>query len=79
MTRPSPTTGRGPIEAHAIYPVGVFLRRLNLGRHSLAAMRKRGLPLRPIGRRLFIDGQEALEFLRRTWRSNDQEAAEGRP
>jgi len=67
--RPSPPTGRGPIEADAIYPVATFLRRLGIGRHSLTAMRRAGLPVRFIGRRAMVDGQEALEFLRQVWRS----------
>jgi hypothetical protein len=58
---------RGPIEEHAVYPLATFLKRLGIGRHSLTAMRKRGLPVRSIGRRTFIDGAEALEFLRAMW------------
>ena len=63
--------GRGPIESNAIYPVHTFLKRLGIGRHSLAALRRKGLRVRPIGQRLFVDGSEALELLRRLWREQD--------
>ena len=62
------TQGRGPIAADEIYPLSVFLKRLGVGRHSLTALRRQGLPLRPIGTRLFIDGSEALDTLRRIWK-----------
>ncbi|MEN6407016.1 MAG: hypothetical protein ABFC77_11155 [Thermoguttaceae bacterium] len=66
--------GRGELRADALYPVGVFLRRLGIGRHSLTALRRQGLPVRTIGTRLMIDGGEALAFLRRQWQepSGDQ-------
>ncbi|MEN6557312.1 MAG: hypothetical protein ABFC54_03935, partial [Thermoguttaceae bacterium] len=51
-------------------PVGVFLRRLGIGRHSLASLRRQGLPVRSIGTRLMIDGGEALAFLRGQWRES---------
>jgi hypothetical protein len=59
--------GRGELRADALYPLPVFLRRLGIGRHSLTALRRAGLPVRSIGTRLMIDGQEALDFLRRSW------------
>jgi len=61
---------RGPIEAHAIYPVSVFVNRLGIGRVSLTALRKQGLELHPIGRRLFVDGGEAITFLRGLWQTD---------
>jgi hypothetical protein len=66
--RPS---GRGELRADAIYPLGVFLRRLGIGRHSLTALRRQGLPVRSIGPRLFIDGSEALATLRRLWGADE--------
>ena len=75
--KPSPTTGRGLIKAQAIYPLPVFLKRLGIGRHSLAALRRRGLQVRPIGQRLFIDGAEALGTLRKLWAEADGTAAGG--
>ena len=69
--------GRGPIEAHAIYPLRTFLARLGLGRHSLTALRKQGLQVRFIGRRAFIDGAEALNTLRRLWQQDAEQQAGG--
>jgi hypothetical protein len=63
---------RGSIDAHAIYPVSVFLRRLGIGRHSFTSLRRQGLPVRSIGQRLYIDGSEALETLRRLWQQAEQ-------
>lgn len=63
--------GRGELRADALYPLAVFLRRLGIGRHSLAALRRRGLPLHTIGRRQFIDGEEAIKFLRELWAKGD--------
>ena len=62
---------RGEIRADAVYPMGVFMRRLGIGRHSLAALRRQGLPVRLIGRRAFIDGTEALACLRRLWQVSE--------
>jgi hypothetical protein len=61
---------RGEVRADAIYPLSVFLRRLGIGRASLNALRKRGLQVHPIGRRLFVDGGQAIVFLRRLWESD---------
>jgi len=69
--KPRSTTGRGPIEANALYPLQVFLRRLGIGRHSLTGLRKRGLPVRMIGTRAIIDGTEAIEALRKIWKQDE--------
>ncbi len=61
----------GLIEADAVYTIRSFMMRLGIGRHSLAALRRKGLRVRPIGQRLFVDGSEALELLRRVWREQD--------
>jgi len=71
--------GRGPIQADALYPVSAFMRRLGIGRHSLTALRRRGLPVRPIGTRMFIDGAEALEFLRGQWADEERQRKAERP
>ena len=68
-----PSQGRGELRADALYPIGVFLRRLGIGRHSLTALRRQGLPVRAIGTRLFIDGSEALAMLRRQWQAEQQQ------
>ena len=75
--KPNMPQGRGAISEDALYPVSVFMRKLGIGRHSMNALRKRGLPVRSIGTRLMVDGQEALAFLRRQW--HDPEADQGEP
>lgn len=60
-------TRKGHIDAHSVYPLQTFMLRLGIGRHSLTALRRRGLPVRRIGTRAFVDGKEALETLRRVW------------
>jgi len=71
--------GRGEIRSDALYPVGVFLRRMGIGRHSLTALRQQGLPVRAIGQRLFVDGGEALTALRRIWGQASQRSEENTP
>ena len=56
--------GRGEIVTNAIYPLSTFLKRLGIGRTTLIMLRKRGLPTHCIGRRIFIDGQEAVNAFR---------------
>jgi hypothetical protein len=75
--KPKHSQGRGELRADALYPVAVFMRRLGIGRHSLTALRRQGLPIRNIGQRCYIDGSEALTALRRIWRT-DQGAGDAR-
>jgi hypothetical protein len=70
-------TARGDIEAQAIYPLAVFLRRLGIGRHSLTALRRQGLPVHAIGTRLFVDGGEAIDTLRRIWAADQRPHGNG--
>jgi hypothetical protein len=70
--KPKRPQGRGELRADSIYTIGGFMTTSRLGRHSLASLRKLGLPTRTIGQRVFIDGQEALNFLRRHWQDADQ-------
>ena len=56
--------GRGEIATNAIYPLSTFLKRLGIGRSTLIMLRKRGFPVHFIGRRIFIDGQEAVDTFR---------------
>ena len=65
--------GRGSVEAQAIYPLAVFLRRLGIGRHSLTALRQQGLPVHAIGTRLFVDGREAIDTLRQIWAADQSQ------
>jgi hypothetical protein len=74
--KPKLIQGRGEIRHDAIYPLGVFLKRLGIGRHSLAALRRQGLPVRAIGQRLFVDGYEAIVTLRHIWHEADKQAGE---
>lgn len=53
------------------------MRRLGIGRHSLTALRRQGLPVRMIGTRAFVDGSEALETLRRLWGGEQNQQPEG--
>jgi hypothetical protein len=63
--KPKPIQGRGPIDGNAVYPIGIFLRRLGISRNSLTSLRRRGLPVRNIGRRCaIVCGWEFLDFLR---------------
>jgi hypothetical protein len=76
--RPTRSPGIGPIDERSVYPLTVFTKRLGLCRHSLMALRRQGLPVRIIGeRRLFIDGKEAVDFLRRQWAGNGTADAQG--
>jgi hypothetical protein len=52
------------IRADEILPLPVFLRRLGLGRHTFRELRRLGLPVFTFGRRAYIDGGRAVEFLR---------------
>ena len=63
---------RGSIRADEVLPISVFLRRLGIGRNSLTALRRRGLRVHAIGRRLFVDGAEAVAFLRSLWEGEDR-------
>jgi hypothetical protein len=63
--KPKPTQGRGSIDGNAVYPVAVLLRRLGISRNSLTSLRRRGLPVRNLGRRCaIVCGWEFLDFLR---------------
>jgi hypothetical protein len=54
---------RGPISANELYPLATFMARLGIGRSTLIEWRKRGLPLRNEGRRVFVVGRDALAWL----------------
>ena len=66
-------SARGPLERNAVYPLTVFLKRLGIGRTSLTRLRQAGLPVHFIGRQLYIDGEEAINFLRLFWRTEDKD------
>jgi hypothetical protein len=69
--------GRGEIASNALYPLSTFLKRLGIGRSSLGMLRKQGLPVHFIGRRIYIDGQEAIETLRQIWANDATDKDQG--
>jgi len=52
------------IEAGAVYTQQEFCERLGLGRKAFVAARRRGLPVRKLSRRIYIDSDEATAWLR---------------
>lgn len=71
--KPSPLHGRGEIRGDAVYPISVLMRRLGIARNTLTSLRRRGLPVRNLGRRCsIIDGGELLRFLRSEWAKQDR-------
>lgn len=52
----------GAISRIEVYPLAVFCRRTGLGRHSLTAARREGLPVVAYGRRLYVRGSDAVDF-----------------
>ena len=52
-----------PIEDGATYPLDEFSRRSGLGRHALRQARRQGLPVRRLGGRAYIRGQDFNQFL----------------
>lgn len=80
--KPRPLSGRGEIRAEAVYPAGVFMQRLGIGRATLTSIRRRGLPIHSLGRRCaMIFGWEFIQFLRaeaESDRSTDDQTDGGR-
>ena len=52
------------LQAGALYPQGEFCDRLGIGRKAFVAMRRKGLPVRKLSRRIVVDSDEAREWLR---------------
>lgn len=74
--KPNPLHGRGEVRADSLYPLSVLCRRLGIGRNTLTSMRRRGLPVRSLGRRCaLIDGGELLAFLRGEWQANPDQGS----
>ena len=70
---PKPLQGRGEIRADALYPLGVLMRKLGIARNTLTSLRRRGLPVRFIGRRCgLVDGAELIAFLRAEWQKESE-------
>ena len=58
-------TSPGYISANEIYRLGEGKRRLNMGRHSFALLRKAGLPVLKVGRNCYVEGSAILDALRK--------------
>lgn len=61
MARLAPPAG---IEAGAVYTQQEFCERLGLGRKAFVEARRRGLPVRKLSRRIYIDSDEAREWMK---------------
>jgi hypothetical protein len=71
---PRPLQGRGEIAADRVYPLGVLMRRLGVGRNTLTSLRRQGLKVHFLGRRCgLIDGAELIQFLRTQWQQEGNE------
>lgn len=63
--KPNPLQGRGEVRSDSLYPVSVLLRRLGIGLSTLTSLRRRGLPIRSLGRRCsYVMGCELIDFLK---------------
>jgi hypothetical protein len=51
-----------PIRADAVYPLPFFQQAMGLAKAALRTMRRNGLPVRKIGVRSYISGQEFLDW-----------------
>jgi hypothetical protein len=58
----------GVIDADCIYAGGEFRARMRVGRNTLTAWRRAGLPAHTLAGKVFIDGREAVEFFRGQWK-----------
>lgn len=54
----------GSIRADEAYPLSLFKRLLGLNEDAMRKARRAGLKTRRVGRRRYIIGSEAIEFLR---------------
>ncbi|HBO43750.1 MAG TPA: hypothetical protein DD670_07430 [Planctomycetaceae bacterium] len=52
----------GEIRSDALYTLDEIRRRLGLGSHAVREARRRGLPVRKIGRKCFVLGRDILDF-----------------
>jgi hypothetical protein len=54
----------GELSANSLYTLADFQRRLNLSTSAWQALRRKGLPFRKIGKRVFILGADVIDFFR---------------
>jgi hypothetical protein len=59
----APTRAPGVIDASAAYTTAEFCRRCGLGNYAWRQLRRQ-LPVRPVGKKKFILGEDWLNFLR---------------
>jgi hypothetical protein len=64
LPKATPDADLGSIRADECYPLPDFKRRLGLNDDAMRKAKRAGLPVRRIGRRKFILGEEALAYLR---------------
>lgn len=55
----------GVIRADELYTIGQFRSRLKLTESAVRALRISGLPVIRFGKRAFVSGRQAIEFLER--------------
>jgi hypothetical protein len=56
-------TAPGVIEAAAVYTLSEFAARMNMTRSAMREARRLGLKVRRIGKRAFVLGRDAIEFI----------------
>jgi hypothetical protein len=58
------TPGHGYISANELYRLPEAKRRLGMGRHSFALLRRAGLPVLKVGRNIYVDGSALVEAMK---------------
>ena len=61
-SKKQPNTAAGEISADGMYTLAEIRARLGLGTYALREARRRGLPVRKIGRRSYVLGKDILDF-----------------
>jgi hypothetical protein len=51
------------IQAGVSYPLPVFMKLVNMGRHAIRAARRKGLDVRYVGNQGFVTGDAWLKYL----------------
>ncbi len=57
-----PNAAAGEISADGMYTLSEIRVRLGLGTYALREARRRGLPVRKIGRRCYVLGKDLLDY-----------------
>ena len=61
----------GVISADEIYSLGEFKARMKMGAHAVRQARRRGLPIKMVGRNAYVCGADWLEFVQNKGRTVD--------